>query len=80
MSKKPKQPDLESSLAEIHSLIETMEQGELTLEQSLTHFERGLGLIKHAQHILQNAEQKVSILMDKNNDPDELTPYENPQE
>lgn len=79
MSKKPKQHDLETSLAEIQSLIENMEKGELTLEQSLTHFERGITLIKHAQHILQDAEQKVSLLM-KKNDNDTLTPYESNDE
>lgn len=63
---KPKLPDLENSLAEINTLIEKMEQGELTLEQSLGFFERGIMLIKHAQKILTVAEQKVQILMQQN--------------
>ncbi len=79
MTKKAKTPDLESSLAEITHLIEQMEQGELSLEQSLTHFERGVKLIKHCQKILQEAEQKVQILM-QNNGEDELNPYENKEE
>lgn len=79
MSKKPKQPDLESALAEINTLIETMEHGDLSLEQSLTQFERGITLIKQAQKILQHAEQKVAILM-KKNDTEELTDYENNEE
>ena len=75
MTKKPgKLPDLEQSLAEITQLIEKMEQGELTLDQSLGHFERGITLVKHCQKILQDAEQKVQILI-QNNKQDTLADY-----
>jgi exodeoxyribonuclease VII small subunit len=56
-----------------------MEQGNLTLEQSLTHFERGITLIKHAQKILNTAEQKVQLLI-KNHSDETLTNYENNEE
>lgn len=79
MTKKPKLPDLESSLSEINSLIEQMEQGELSLEKSLSHFERGITLIKHAQKILQEAEQKVQLLL-KENGNEKLVEYENNEE
>ena len=59
-------PKLEDALNEISTLIEKMEKQELTLEQSLTHFERGINLIKHCQKILEEAEQKVQILVQKN--------------
>ncbi len=74
-------PDLEKSLDEINTLIEKMEHGNLTLEQSLTHFERGIVLIKHAQHVLQEAEQKVQVLL-KNNatNESELQDFENDTE
>lgn len=72
-------PTLETSLAEITTLIEHMEQGDLSLEQSLTSFERGITLIKHAQKILQEAEQKVQILM-QNNGQEKLEDYENNDE
>lgn len=76
MTRKPsKLPNLEESLTEISALIDKMEQGELTLEQSLTHFERGITLIKHCQKILEEAEQKVQILI-QNNHQEELVPYE----
>lgn len=75
MTKKPnKLPDLEESLSEINQLIEKMEHSEQTLEQSLTHFERGITLVKHCQKILAEAEQKVQILM-QNNHQEELTAY-----
>ena len=79
MAKKPSEPSLESSLAEINMVIEKMEQGDLSLEQSLNQFERGVKLIKHAQKILQEAEQKVQILM-KNNGDEKLAGYENNDE
>ncbi|MCD6040162.1 MAG: xseB [Gammaproteobacteria bacterium] len=79
MTKNPKLPDLEASLAEINALIEQMEQGNLSLEQSLTQFERGITLIKHAQKILCTAEQKVQLLI-QNKDEEKLTDYENNEE
>jgi exodeoxyribonuclease VII small subunit len=62
-----KLPDLEESLAEITQLIDKMEHGEQTLEQSLTHFERGITLVKHCQQVLEKADQKVQLLIKKNN-------------
>lgn len=80
MTKKPmKQPNLEASLAEISQLIDQMEHGELTLEQSLSHFERGIGLIKHAQKILTEAEQKVQLLI-QSNQQESLTDYGNEED
>lgn len=67
MEKSSKQPNLEDSLAEITQLVDKMEHSELTLEQSLNHFERGVQLIKHCQKILEQAEQKVQMLIQNNN-------------
>lgn len=68
MTKKAaKLPHLEESLTEITQLIEKMEHGDLTLEQSLEQFERGITLVKHCQKILEEAEQKVQILIQQNN-------------
>lgn len=81
MSKKAKLAvgDLESSLKEINELIEKMEQGNLTLEQSLGYFEHGITLIKNCQKILREAEQKVQILIQNSNNTEEteeeLKPY-----
>jgi exodeoxyribonuclease VII small subunit len=75
MTKKTdKLPSLETSMDEITQLIAKMEQGDLTLEQSLDQFERGIKLINHCQKILTTAEQKVQILMQQNQQ-DTLTPY-----
>lgn len=72
---KNKLPKLEDSLNEIAALIEKMERGELSLEQSLDTFQRGITLIKHAQKILQEAEQKVEVLI-QNNQQSDLANFE----
>jgi exodeoxyribonuclease VII small subunit len=74
VKKTDQQPSLETSLADITKVIEKMEHGELTLEQSLAEFERGITLIRQCQKMLAEAEQKVQILIQKNNQ-DTLTAY-----
>lgn len=79
MAKKPANStdkiDFESALRELEELVERMEQGDLSLEQSLKDFERGVALTRTCQQALQQAEQKVQILMRKDEDA-ELTPFE----
>ncbi len=71
-----KTPSFEQALAELESLVETMEQGELSLEESLKSFERGVMLTRTCQQALQEAEQKIRILT-KNNTEAEPEPFEN---
>ena len=59
-------PNFETSLKELETLVEKMEQGDLSLEESLGHFERGVQLSRNCQQALKAAEQKVEILMKKN--------------
>ncbi len=66
--------DFEKSLEELEQLVSDMEQGDLTLEQSLKEFERGVELTRHCQKALQEAEQKVEILLQKSTD-SELSPF-----
>ena len=77
MAKKQQQfPSFEKSLEELESLVENMEQGDLTLEESLRHFERGVQLTRSCQQALQEAEQKIEILL-KNNDQEASVPFDN---
>lgn len=55
-------PDFEKSLAELESLVERMEAGELTLEESLQHFERGVTLSRQCQSALDQARKRVDEL------------------
>ena len=72
VKKSTKTPGFEQSLQELESLVEKMEQGDLSLEDSLSHFERGVQLSRACQQALKEAEQKVEILMQKNGQ-DEIT-------
>lgn len=69
MAKKSDTPqapiDFEQALHDLEALVERMEQGESSLEQSLQDFEQGIALTRRCQQALQQAEQKVSILMSK---------------
>ena len=56
----------EDSLAELEQVVELLEQGDISLEESLKSFERGVKLTRTCQKALQEAEQKVQILLDKN--------------
>lgn len=57
--------DFEESLKQLTALIEKMESGQLTLNESLSCFEQGVSLIKQCQHVLTDAEQKIEILTRK---------------
>ncbi len=63
-------PALETSLDNLEVLVEKMESGELTLEDSLKAFEEGVRLSRECQQALQQAEQKVRILLEQNTEAD----------
>lgn len=63
MSKKTEAgPDFEKTLAELELLIENLEQGDLSLDQSLSGFKKGIELTKQCQAALDNAQQTVELL------------------
>jgi exodeoxyribonuclease VII small subunit len=59
---KPATPDFEAALAELESIVQRLEQGELSLEESLRQFERGVVLTRSCQKALRQAEQKIQVL------------------
>ncbi|MGL1959272.1 MAG: exodeoxyribonuclease VII small subunit [Colwellia sp.] len=73
--KKLENLSFEESLAELDAIVQNLEQGELSLEDSMALFERGLNLSKISQIKLQTAEQKVKILLEKN-DQQQLTDFD----
>lgn len=56
----------ETSLEKLEKLIEQMEDGDLTLEDSLKTFEEGIRLTRECQQALAAAEQKVKLLIEEN--------------
>lgn len=66
---KKKTTDFEKDLQELEKLVEKMETGGLSLQESLVHFERGIALTRSCQKALSEAEQKIQILLSENNSP-----------
>jgi exodeoxyribonuclease VII small subunit len=58
----------EESLTELETLVDTLEKGDLSLEQSLSAFERGIALTRDCRKALDAAEQKVRILTGESRD------------
>ncbi len=71
MSKKPakadQKPDVsalsyEEAIAELETITDAIESGEIGLEKSVTEYERGVGLIKRCRELLEHAEQRIEEL------------------
>ncbi|HRF88908.1 MAG TPA: exodeoxyribonuclease VII small subunit [Pseudomonadales bacterium] len=58
--------DLENSLEKLELLVDSLEKGDLSLEESLKAFETGIILTRQCQQTLAAAEQKVQLLVEKN--------------
>ena len=63
MSKDKKAVDFEQQLASLEGLVNSLESGELSLEESLKSFEQGIKVARDCQAALKSAEQKVEVLM-----------------
>ena len=57
-----KAKSLEDSLSELEKVVSSLESGELSLEESLGQFERGVALYKSCKTVLSKAEDRISIL------------------
>ena len=69
--------DFEQSLDALEQLVEKMEHGEMSLEDSLAAYERGVGLYRRCQSALEQAELRVRLLGDPDR-PDRSEPFEPP--
>ena len=56
----------EQSLEKLEKLVERMEEGDLSLEDSLKNFEEGIKLTRECQQALASAEQRVKMLIEEN--------------
>lgn len=65
MARQRKLSSFEQALEELERLVERMEVGDLSLEESLTTFERGVELSRICQQALDEAEQRIQILMEQ---------------
>jgi len=60
----PNELDFEVAMDELEALVSHLESGDLPLEVSLKEFEKGIQLSRRCQKALNNAEQRVKILLD----------------
>ena len=75
MDRKTQKINFESSIAALEDLVEKMEAGEFTLEESLKQFENGISLARACQQALREAEQKVLQLTKDENGAETLAPF-----
>lgn len=52
----------EAAISELETIVSAMESESLPLEQALDRYQRGLELLKHCQHTLDRAEQRIRVL------------------
>ncbi|HDZ3745136.1 TPA: exodeoxyribonuclease VII small subunit [Vibrio cholerae] len=67
-SKKPENMSFESTIEDLEQLVEQLESGDLALDEALRKFERGISLARAGQLKLDDAEQRVRILLSNSDD------------
>ena len=77
--KKAPPVDFEAAMGELESLVEKMELGEFSLDESIKQFERGMVLARSCQKSLRAAEQKV-LKLAGDGDQEALEDFELPDE
>jgi exodeoxyribonuclease VII small subunit len=65
----------EQALQKLEALVKSLESGTLPLEESLTAFQEGVGLVKSCQTLLSQAEQKVDVLLKASAENIETKPF-----
>ena len=55
----------EKGLSELQKLVKLLEQDDISLEQSVENFERGIKVAKYCERKLQDAEDKVKAILDQ---------------
>ncbi|EEZ86947.1 exodeoxyribonuclease VII small subunit [Vibrio harveyi 1DA3] len=66
--KKPENMTFEATIEELDSLVDQLENGDLALDDALRKFERGIALARAGQTKLSDAEQRVSILLNEDDE------------
>lgn len=67
----------EGALEELEGVVERLDSGELSLEEALVGFERGVALSRRCAELLERAERRIDELV---GDGEELRPFEADEE
>ena len=78
MESRKEPPAFEDALEELETVVERMENGEPSLEESLKLFERGMDLARRCQKALDDAEQRIRTLTDSESTPAGTDTVEDP--
>ncbi|MFQ1017804.1 exodeoxyribonuclease VII small subunit [Gilliamella sp. BG7] len=74
--KQNKEVSFEETLKQLETIVTQLENGDLPLDEALNEFEKGIKLAKTGQKQLQQAEQRIQILLSENSDA-ELSEFSN---
>ena len=58
--------NFEKSMQDLENIVTELEKGELNLDESVKKFEEGMKIAKQCNNILENAEKKLTILLENN--------------
>ena len=70
----------ENELKDLEAVVARIDSGDLSLEESIQAFERGIGLVRVLNHKLDEIEKKVEVLVRNAQGELRTTPYQNPAE
>ena len=74
-----KENNFETKMQELEKVVTLLEKGDMTLDESLAKFEEGMSLSKECNKMLENAEKKITILLEENGEVEEQN-FENKEE
>ncbi|MCK9504783.1 MAG: exodeoxyribonuclease VII small subunit [Porticoccaceae bacterium] len=80
MAVRKKTINFEQSIDELESLVEALESGTLSLEDSLKAFEKGVRITRECQDALKEAEQKISLLSQNSQGVISANAFDQPEE
>mgnify|MGYP004633031489 FL=1 len=55
----------EKNMSNLENIVTELEKGELNLDESISKFEEGIKISKECNKILEEAEKKITILLEK---------------
>ena len=70
----------EESIKELEQLVKDLEGTELTLDESIEKVEKGMKLSKHCSKLLESAEKKITLLIEKEDGSVETEDFKLPEE
>ena len=66
-----KKESFENNIEKLEKIVTELENGELNLDESVKKFEEGMKIAQKCNNILEDAEKKITILLEKNGDLEE---------